>query len=147
MSETNRSLVQQFFEEVCNRRNLALAERLFSADHAYHDPSSPGIAPGPQGIHDLVSTYQNAFPDVHWNVDEMLVAGDTVVTRWTGTGTDTAGLPGLAPTGRSVVVKGIWIHRCFGGRFVESWNVWDNMGMLKQLGLVSEPQRTARRGR
>jgi hypothetical protein len=33
-------------------------------------------------------------------------------------------------------VAGIWIHRSAGGKIVESWNSWDTLGMLTQLGAV-----------
>jgi hypothetical protein len=49
-------------------------------------------------------------------------AGDRVVTRWTGSGTHQAELMGIAPTGKQVMVTGIWIHRIAGDRIVESWN-------------------------
>jgi hypothetical protein len=35
-----------------------------------------------------------------------------------------------------VVVSGIWIHRLAGGKIVESWNNWDSLGLLQQLGVV-----------
>ena len=67
--------------------------------------------------------YQQAFHDAHWTVDEMLTTTDTVITRWTGQGTHTADLRGLAPTGKRANVGGVWIHRLAGDRIVESWNV------------------------
>ena len=137
-TEDNKALVQRFFEEVCNERNLGVANELFTADHTYHDPSSPSIGLGPEGMKQLMSTYQTAFPDAHWDIDAMLVTegGDTVVTRWTGRGTHTADLPGIPATGKKAMVPGIWIHRVVGGKIVESWNVWDTLGMLQQLGVI-----------
>ena len=137
-TEDNKALVQRFFEEVCNERNLGVANELFTADHTYHDPSSPSIGLGPEGMKQLMSTYQTAFPDAHWDIDAMLVTedGDTVVTRWTGRGTHTADLPGIPATGKKAMVPGIWIHRVAGGKIVESWNVWDTLGMLQQLGVI-----------
>ncbi len=137
-TEDNKALVQRFFEEVCNERNLGVANELFTADHSYHDPSSPSIGLGPEGMKQLMSTYQTAFPDAHWDIDAMLVTedGDIVVTRWTGRGTHTADLPGIPATGKKAMVPGIWIHRVVGGKIVESWNVWDTLGMLQQLGVI-----------
>jgi steroid delta-isomerase-like uncharacterized protein len=104
--------------------------------NTYHDPSSPGIGPGPAGMKQLISTYQNAFVDAHWFVDETLTAGDTVITRWTARATQTDELQGIPATGKKVEVPGIWIHRIAGGKIVESWNVWDTLGMLQQMGVV-----------
>jgi steroid delta-isomerase-like uncharacterized protein len=136
-SEQNKTLVHRFFAEVCNGRKLDVAEELFSADHTYHDPASPGIGPGPEGMKQLIGAYQTGFGDATWTVQETMEAGqDTVVTRWTGSGTHSGVLMGIAPTGKKVNVPGIWIHRIAGGRIVESWNVWDTLGMLQQLGVV-----------
>lgn len=59
--------------------------------------------------------------------------------RKTGRGTHKAelqGNPPIPPTGKQVVVPGVWIHRITGGKIVESWNVWDTLGMLQQLGVI-----------
>ena len=144
MSADNRTIVSRFFEEVCNGRKLAVADEIFAANHSHHDPSSPGIGAGPAGMKQLISTYQNAFADAHWTVDETLTAGDTVITRWTGSGTQTAELQGIPATGKKVAVPGIWIHRIAGGKIVESWNVWDTLGMLQQIGAVPALGQTKR---
>ena len=72
---------------------------------------------------------------MRWKIDDM-VAGERgiVVTRWTGTGTHTDEVMGIGPTGKRVTVSGVWIHRIAGGKIVESWNLWDAMGMVRQLG-------------
>ena len=127
-------LTQRFFDKVCNGRRLEVADELFAAGHVYHDPGSPGITAGPAGMKELIGAYQRGFQDASWTIDEMLVAGDAVMTRWTGRGTHTGELMGLAPTGRRVAVSGIWIQRIANGRIAESWNAWDTLGMLQQLG-------------
>ncbi len=133
----NKALAQRFFTEVCNGRKLDVAEELFSANHTYHDPGSPGIGAGPAGQKQLIGNYQTGFGDAKWTVHEMLDAGaDTVITRWTGSGTHTGELMGIAPTGKSVNVDGIWMHRIADGKIVETWNVWDTLGMLQQLGIA-----------
>jgi hypothetical protein len=37
---------------------------------------------------------------------------------------------------------GIWIHRLAGEKIVESWNLWDTLGMLQQLGVVAHVPQT-----
>jgi predicted ester cyclase len=136
MSTADVQLAQRFFDEMCNGRNLALADQLFSPEHSYHDPGSPGVAAGPRGMKELIGTYQRAVEDARWTVDAMFRHGELIVTRWTGSGTHTGDLFGIRPTGKKVSVDGIWIHRVAGGQIVESWNCWDTLGMLQQLGAV-----------
>lgn len=131
----NQTLVRRFFDEMCNQRKLDIAEELFSSNHAYHDPQAP-TGPGPEGVKQVISAYQTAFPDAHWHVDETIVADNIIITRWRGTGTHKKELNGIPPTGKSVEVQGVWIHRIKNDKIVESRNVWDTLGMLQQLGIV-----------
>jgi steroid delta-isomerase-like uncharacterized protein len=138
----NPAVVRRFFDETCNGRRLAVADELFAADHRYHDPSIPGVADGPTGIKQSsgpVVPYQSAFSDAHWHVEDMLAEGDTVVTRWVGTGTQDGDLPGIPPAGKQVEVPGIWYQHLANGKIVESWQVWDTLVMLQQLGVIPTP--------
>lgn len=75
-----------------------------------------------------------AFPDIHTTLDDILVDGDKVVTRWTNRGTHTAPFMGVAPTGRQVSYTGISIDRLETGKIVESWRNSDILGVLRQIG-------------
>jgi steroid delta-isomerase-like uncharacterized protein len=135
-AESNVALIRRFFDEVCNGRKLELADQMFTADHAYHDPSTPA-APGPQGVKDVIGTYQRAYADAKWTVHEVIAAGeDRVIVRWTGSGTNSSELMGIPATGKKVKVDGLWMARFSGGRIAEMWNCWDTLGMLQQLGVV-----------
>jgi steroid delta-isomerase-like uncharacterized protein len=132
----NATVVRGFFERVCNQRDLKAAEDLFAPEHILHDPSSPGIPNGPRGIQALMGQYQRTFPDARWKIEEIIDAGETVVARWTGSGTQREQLQSIPATGRQVIVPGIWVFRFRDGKIVESWSVWDCLGMLQQLGAM-----------
>jgi steroid delta-isomerase-like uncharacterized protein len=134
--EQNKAISRRFFEEMVNTQQLGVADEIFAADHTYHDPSSPMIGPGPEGMKQLISMYIAAYPDLHHALEDQIAEGDRVVTRWIGTGTHQGDLLGMAPTGKSAKVMGIWIHRLADGKIVESWNVWDTLTMLQQLGVI-----------
>jgi len=142
-TEENKAIARRFFEEIVNARQLGVADEIFAADHTYHDPSSPMIGRGPEGQKQPIGAYIAAYPDLHHAVEDQIAEGDTVVTRWTGTGTHQGDLLGIPPTGKPAKVMGIWIHRLSGGKIVESWNVWDTLGMLQQLGVIPAPGQAA----
>ena len=48
-SDLTTTIVQRFFDEVCNGRNKSAADELFAPSHQYHDPSSPWVGPDPRG--------------------------------------------------------------------------------------------------
>jgi predicted ester cyclase len=43
---------------------------------------------------------------------------------------------GIAPTGNSLRVDAISIHRMQDRKIAETWEVWDTLGFLQQLGVV-----------
>jgi ketosteroid isomerase-like protein len=128
---------------MCNGKNLAVGDEIFTGNHTYHDPASPWVGPGPDGMKQLIGTYHRGFSNARWTVEETLTAGDRIIVRWSARATQDGPLYAIAPTGRSVTVAGIWIFRVANGKIVESWNCWDALGMMQQLGLVSEPSGTA----
>jgi predicted ester cyclase len=46
---------------------------------------------------------------------------------------------GIAPTDKQIELKGITIHRFEGGKIVEEWERYDNLGVMQQLGVVEQP--------
>jgi steroid delta-isomerase-like uncharacterized protein len=138
MSAADEATVRRFYEEMNNGRRNDIAPELFTADHQMHDPQVPSGV-GPQGMADVVSAYQKGV-EGHWQIVELFSAGDRVVVRWTGTGTHVAEMNGIPATGRKVRVDAITIHRMSGGKIAETWEVWDTLGFLQQLGVVPAPQ-------
>jgi len=126
---------RRIFEEVWNRRNPAIIDELMTPDYVHHDVLSPE-AFGLDGYKQFVARYLSAFPDLQMTIHDEVVTVDRIVTRWTATGTHDGDLPGLPRTGKKVSVTGITIARLSNGKFVESWNNWDALGMLRQLGAI-----------
>jgi predicted ester cyclase len=83
---------------------------------------------------DFLRMYHGAFSDAHITLDDVIVQGDKVVTRWTGRGTHDGNLMGIPPTGTSVEFTGIRIFRVADGQIVEGWVDWDTFGLMRQLG-------------
>ncbi len=46
---------------------------------------------------------------------------------------------GMPATNKSATVTGITINRIVGGKSVETWTNFDNLGMLQQLGVIPMP--------
>ncbi len=142
-AESNKSLSRRFMEEGFGRGNLKVVDEIFAANHTNHGPGAlPGSAKGPEGVKQLVTYYRNAFPDTQFTVDEQVAEGDRVVTRWTAHGTQkgempgVSGMPGIPVTGRPVTISGVTIDRFVNGKIVESWGLFDQLGMIQQLGLM-----------
>jgi predicted ester cyclase len=47
---------------------------------------------------------------------------------------------GIAPTGNRVDFTGISFYRIEGGKIVQSWNIEDQLGLMRQIGAVAESE-------
>ena len=70
------------------------------------------------------------------HLEALIAEGDLVTERFTARGTHRGEVLGVPPTGRRVVLAGINIFRVQGGRLVERWGRTDDLGLLRQLGVV-----------
>lgn len=139
MSEENKVIVRRWYNEGLNQRNLKLSYEIHDASYIDHDSANSSEVRGPEGVEQLVSAYFDAYPDLHYTIEDQFAEGDNVITRWTAQGTHQGELMGIAATGKSVTVTGISIDRFAGGKIVEGWSNWDALGMLQQMGIMSFP--------
>jgi len=123
--QTNTEIARRWFEAL-NTGDLAIVEEIVDAAHVRHDPALDDVEAGPTGAKDLVIACRAAFPDIRFTVEDQIVEGDTVVTRWTGRG---AGVGTHNPTYRTAAVTGIEIERIVRHKVVESWATWDVLGV------------------
>ncbi len=145
LSETNKTVSRRFFEEVFGKGKLNVLDEIVAKDHINSGPGNPpGLAPGIEGTKQLVTMYRNAFPDIRFTVDEQIAEGDKVVTRWTAHGTNTGELLGMPATGKSSTVTGIVVDRIVNGKIAESWPIFDQFGMMQQLGIIPTPELAAK---
>lgn len=135
-AEENKKLVCRFYEEVLNKKNLAMADLLLDAHYILHDPASPHFQGGPAGFKKCHEIYFTAFPDLRIFIEDQIAHGDKVVTRWTMKGTHQGDLPGISATGEPLTMSGISIIRIIDGILMEEWTVREDGGLLRDLGII-----------
>jgi steroid delta-isomerase-like uncharacterized protein len=140
MSEDNKALSHRFFEETMSSGNLGWLDEVTSPDYVDHDPVFPEDIHGIEDLKETMSGYLDAFPDLKMSVEDQVAEGDKVVTRWVAQGTHQGELMGVAPSGNRVRIEGITIDRFENGKFVESWDNWDALGLMQQMGATSASQ-------
>jgi len=111
---------------------------LLADDFVEHE-ETPGLEPTREGVKAFFRMYVAAFPDLHFDAEDMIASGDKVVTRARATGTHQGEFLGIPATGKSIDVQLIDIVR-FGddGLGHEHWGVFDAMAMMQQLGVIPE---------
>lgn len=128
----NKELVRRLYKEVYVDWNMALVDELVSPQFISHDWPK-GSPTGPEGFRNFYSAIRSALPDARYEVDDLIAEGDKVVVRWRLLGTHKGAFGGIAPTGRSIALKGIAIYRVDGGKLIERWVVTDLQGLLEEI--------------
>ena len=138
--EANKALIRRMVEEILNRGNLEVADKIFTPDYVLHDRASPEEVHGPEGFKGFVGVFHNALPDLHVTIEDQIAEGDNkMVTRYRVSGTHRGDLMGLPPSGKRVTFEGVGVTRTSDGKFVESWEHYDALGLMQQLGVVPLP--------
>ena len=123
MSKSPKDIVRRLLTESWD--NPALPEELMSPQITCHLASYPEPLEGLERYSALQAAYRSAVGDMHFTVEDLLMEGDRVAVRWTGSLGE-----GEAPSEGPVSVMGISIFRFEGDRIVEAWESWDSLSLL-----------------
>ena len=129
--QQQKDVARRALEEVCARGDFAKAEQFY--DPAFRDHVNSLEFQGLEGVRQSVGMYRALFPDLEIQVDDQVVDGDRVASRWTAGGTN---------RGKRATLTGITISHIKDGKIVEDRSVSDTAGLLQQLG----PRRAAMLG-
>jgi steroid delta-isomerase-like uncharacterized protein len=132
--EENKALVRRFYQEI-DRGDLDAMDELVAEDYINHSPPPYPVPPGREGLKRAFQLSWDATPGYH-QIEDMIAEGDKVVTRLTAHGTHVGELAGIPPTGHTVTMTAIAIHRIADGKIVEHWSDKDTLGLMKQLGVL-----------
>jgi steroid delta-isomerase-like uncharacterized protein len=136
-TEENKAVFRRYVEEVGNEGNLGLADEIFDR-YLAHQPDGSVLERGPEDVKRFMGEFRSAFPDFHTTIEDQIAEGDKVVTRWRMRGTHEGEFRGIAPTGKELDITGIGIFRFSEGKVVESWDNFDQLGMMQQLSVIPE---------
>ena len=131
--EARRITHHRAFAEVVNGRNLDLLSQLCTEDYVYHGPGGVNLR-GVGEVREMIEGYLTAFPDLHMAVEQLVVEGDLISTRWRATGTHDGPLDNIEPTGKKIDINGQVIMRFEGSKIAEEWESFDEVAMLQQIG-------------
>ena len=138
MSEENEAVVRRFVEDCLNGRNPDLVDELFSPDYVnYAAPA--GVSPDLEGYKERVASVLRGFPDLQVTIEDLFSDGDRVAIRLSASGTHKGDSLGLSATGRFASWTATAIYQVVDGEIVQRWENRDDLGLMQQLGAVSQP--------
>ena len=136
--QQNKNAVTAFIDALFTKGDLGAVDEYLSEDFVNHDPPLD-VTADREGMRTAGAMFRAAFPDWRSDTGILVGEGDLVVEHFTASGTQQGELFGVPASGRTVTLPGINIWRLRDGRIVERWGRLDELGMLRQLGLVNLP--------
>ena len=137
MAENTDHLVQ-FMARVWNDGDLAAVDEFVAAPYTIHsDPGDPwdGQTLSVAGFKERLVASRAPFPDLTFEMGEIVGAGDRIALSWTMRGTQLGPMGGRLPSGRSFAVQGMTIYYFADGMIVGHRQVVDRLSVAQQLGL------------
>lgn len=138
MTDTGLKNVTGKLYAAFNTGDLRALDVLVSDAFVEHE-HTPGIAPNKDGLKQFVVMLRQAFPDVVFEVADSAAEQDKVWTRVVVTGTQHGTYFGIPPTGRTIRIELFDICRIVRDQIVEHWGLSDQMGVMRQLGVLPSP--------
>ena len=143
--EENKALVRHMIEDVVNERHLDLIGEVFSTSFR-----AGGKVLGLEPIGPAVEHHHAEFSGFRLSIKEMVAEGDRVVFHGAVSGTHSGevavGGISVSATGKSAEWSVFGLYTVEGGRIVEEIALGDDLGLLKQLGVVPAPGPSASAG-
>jgi steroid delta-isomerase-like uncharacterized protein len=140
-----KQITLEGFERMFNRGELDYVDEVIAGEAVDHQ--EPAGTDFRAHLKEVIMVLRRAFPDLRFEVHEMLAEGNVVACRSTMTGTHEAPLEigpmgGLPVSGARIEVP----HMHFfsydeNGRVTDLWHVWNTLMLARQLGAPAPDMR------
>jgi steroid delta-isomerase-like uncharacterized protein len=131
--------VRAFMNRVWNAGDLSAIEEFVSTRYTIHsDPGDPwdGQELDREGFKQRLVASRAAFPDLEFEIDDVVCQDSRVALSWTMRGTNSGSLAGHAPSGSRIEAKGLTIYYVDAGRLTGHRQVVDRLAIVQQLRLT-----------
>ena len=134
--EANKAVALRLANEVFSQGNLRTFDEIFADGYVNHTMPVPGVPGTKDGFKQVVLATRAAFPDVRVDVKDVVAEGDFAVFRDVVHATSRGEFMGVPPNGKRIEWTEIHFLKIVGGRIVEHWANFDQVGILRQLGVL-----------
>ena len=136
--EGNKASLLRNFEEIWNKKNLAMIPELISPE--YIGINAYGVFKGQDGYEQMAKSQTANMPDLHYEVDEVVGEGDTLMAKLTVTGTYTGKFAGADISSKKIKGSMVLVNKYKDGKCVESTAFSNPLELLKQVGATIPPE-------
>jgi hypothetical protein len=82
--EEAQRVIRRVFEEIWNQGHVQVAEEVFAKGHVGH--AGDGHEMTAESLQKTVLSQRALSPELHYVVNQFIIEGPWIATRWTGTG-------------------------------------------------------------
>jgi predicted ester cyclase len=131
--QNDGSTLAERFVAMLNDHDPNAVDGFVSIDYINHNSF---VENGREANRTFWADFLTAFPDMTATMEDLVVAGDRVVGRFTYRGTHLGPLYGIAATGNPVEMRSIDIWRVVNGEFVEHWDELNMLEVFQAVGVI-----------
>jgi len=140
--QENITIVRKWFDNL-NSHKLDHNDQFLANEVRVEATGAPGVMDRDQG-RNYNRQFLDAFPDLHFDLKDIIAQGDLVAVSWVAKGTHKAPLTyastgySLPPTNRMATVPGCTITEIHNNKIVRQSVYWDQVTFMTQLGVLTE---------
>lgn len=138
--DQHRQITERVFSEVLDDHDLEAIPEFYADDCVFYGMTGPEAIDRDEYA-SFLSMHFEAFPDLSFEIDEIVVTDDVAAVRWTATGTHEGDLMDIPATGKTATVTGMSFIHFEDGTAVEVYNSQDMLGLLQQLDAIPDSPR------
>lgn len=130
--QKNIELVRRAIEEVWNEKRAESVGLYYDPGYIAHYERDV-ISGLDRWVDRFYSKIASSIPDFRVVIEETIASSDTVVMRWSGSGTQQADLFGIKPSGKKFELSGIAWIKLRNLKMIETWNSWSLQYLVQSL--------------
>ena len=136
-----KELIQKFNEEFWVKRNFSIIDEMIAPNVKCYEAGMEMNSMEEYKSH--AKTWFDAIEDCKFTITNQLVKENVVVSRFVFEGTHTGQLGDLAPSGKKFKIASLEVVRFVNDKIAETWSEFDQLGLMKQLGMELKPKELA----
>lgn len=128
--------VRRFIREFWNNGNEDVADEFLAPNSVMHLPS--GDIMGPAEFKEHAAGMRKIFDNIRFSTGQTIAEGNRVVIQWSVFATHVGEFAGVAATNKETELEGTSIIQFYEGKVLESWESWNLLHLLNQIGGLPE---------
>lgn len=134
---SNESILRDFMQKVWNEKDLESIPKFLASEYKIYLDNQDPWEGKTLTIEEFIKRLDDSFipfPDIHFDIQQLIADGDSVAITWVMTGTNLGKIGNMPPTNKPIKTNGMTIYYFNNGKISGHSQVFDRTTVMKQLG-------------